>query len=237
MHKNRLKEIFFLLAFPLLIISLVVVAIIYQKEIWSIFASPKALRAWIASLGFIAPLAFVALQCIQVIIFVIPGEVPQIAGGYLFGFWWGSLLSVSGIIIGSAVNFLLARLLGVPFVRLLFSPEKIDYAGRIATSPRARISMFLLFLIPGIPKDILCYGAGLTPLTLHVFLLISTLGRLPGILGSAFMGGAAAEEKWIVAGAVFLVASLLFLLGFFFKERILFLLEKLASRNQNYPGR
>jgi len=237
MRKNCLKKIFFLLAFPLLIISLVVVAIIYQKEIWSIFASPEALRAWIASLGFIAPLAFVALQCIQVIIFVIPGEVPQIAGGYLFGFWWGSLLSVSGIIIGSAVNFLLARLLGVPFVRLLFSHEKIDYAGRIATSPRARISMFLLFLIPGIPKDILCYGAGLTPLTLHVFLIISTLGRLPGILGSAFMGGAAAEEKWIVAGAVFLVASLLFLLGFFFKERILFLLEKLASRNKNYPGR
>lgn len=237
MLKNGLKKIFFLLAFPLLIISLVVVTIIYQKEIWSVFASTEALKAWIASLGFIAPLAFVGLQCIQVIIFVIPGEVPQIAGGYLFGLWRGSLLSVSGIIIGSAVNFLLARLLGVPFVRLLFSPERIDYAGRIATSPRARISMFLLFLIPGIPKDILCYGAGLTPLPLHVFLLISTLGRLPGILGSAFMGGAAAEEKWIIAGAVFLVASLLFLLGFFFKKRILFLLEKLASRNQNYPGR
>lgn len=236
MSKNGLKKIFFLLAFPLLIISLVVVTFIYQKEIWSVFASPEALRAWIASLGFIAPLAFVALHCIQVIVFIIPGEVPQIAGGYLFGLWWGSLLSVSGIIIGSAVNFLLARLLGVPFVRLLFSREKIEYAGRIATSPRAKISMFLLFLIPGIPKDILCYGAGLTPLTLHSFLLISTLGRLPGILGSAFMGGAAAEEKWIVAGAVFLLASLLFLLGFFFKERILFLLEKLASRNQNYPG-
>lgn len=235
MRKDGLKKIFFLLAFPLLISSLLFVAIIYHKDIWSIFASTEALRAWIASLGFIAPLGFIALQCIQVIIFVIPGEVPQIAGGYLFGLWWGSLLSVSGIIIGSAVNFLLARLLGVPFVRLLFSPEKIDYAGRIATSPRARISMFLLFLIPGIPKDILCYGAGLTPLTLRVFLLISTLGRLPGILGSAFMGGAAAEEKWIVAGAVFLVASLLFLLGFFFKDRILFLLEKLASRNKNYP--
>ncbi|MBA7589941.1 hypothetical protein ES708_32040 [subsurface metagenome] len=96
--------------------------------------------------------------------------------------------------------------------------------------------MFLLFLIPGIPKDILCYGAGLTPLPLHVFLLISTLGRLPGIMGSAFMGGAAAEEKWIVAGAVFLFASLLFLLGFFFKEKILFLLEKLASRKKNNPG-
>jgi uncharacterized membrane protein YdjX (TVP38/TMEM64 family) len=196
MPKNGLKKIFFLLAFPLLIISLVVVAFIYHKEIWSVFASPEALRAWIASLGFIAPLAFVGLQCIQVIIFIIPGEVPQIAGGYLFGLWWGSLLSVSGIII-----------------------------------------VFLIFLIPGIPKDILCYGAGLTPLTLHVFLLISTLGRLPGILGSAFMGGAAAEEKWIVAGAVFLAASLLFLLGFFFKERILFLLEKLASRNKDYPGR
>nr|MQY76707.1 TVP38/TMEM64 family protein [Spirochaeta sp.] len=167
MCKNGLKKIFFLLAFPLLISSLVVFTIIYQKDIWSVFASTEALRAWIASLGFIAPLAFVGLQCLQVIIFIIPGEVPQIAGGYLFGLWWGSLLSVSGIIIGSAVNFMLARLLGLPFVRLLFSPEKIEYAGRIATSPRARISMFLLFLIPGIPKDILCYGAGLTPLNLH----------------------------------------------------------------------
>jgi len=76
MRKNGLKKIFFLLAFPLLIISLAAVAFIYQKEIWSVFASPEALRSWIASLGFIAPLAFVGVQCIQVIIFVIPGEVP-----------------------------------------------------------------------------------------------------------------------------------------------------------------
>jgi uncharacterized membrane protein YdjX (TVP38/TMEM64 family) len=90
----------------------------------------------------------------------------------------------------------------------------------------------LFFLIPGIPKDILCYVAGLSVMRLYFFLLFSTLGRLPGILGSALIGDAAADRRWILAGTIFFIAVVLFIFGFLFRERIQRLLEEFGHRRK-----
>jgi uncharacterized membrane protein YdjX (TVP38/TMEM64 family) len=94
------------------------------------------------------------------------------------------------------------------------------------------LSFFLFFLIPGIPKDILCYMAGLSVMRLHIFLFFSTLGRIPGIIGSALIGDAAADRRWILAGTIFFVAAVLFVLGFLFREQIQRLLEELGRRRR-----
>jgi uncharacterized membrane protein YdjX (TVP38/TMEM64 family) len=128
---------------------------------------------------------------------------------------------------------MISRALGVPFVYALFSRQKVEQARGIANSSKARLSFFLFFLIPGIPKDILCYVAGLSVMKLHVFLLFSTLGRVPGIVGSALIGNAAADRRWILAGTIFFVAVVLFVIGFLFRERIQGLLENLGRRRRN----
>jgi uncharacterized membrane protein YdjX (TVP38/TMEM64 family) len=226
----RARKILALVAFPSLFVALIVLAVLLRRQLWDLFATTERLREWISAAGPTAPLVFVAIQALQVIVFFIPGEIPQVVGGYLFGLWAGTILSLAGIALGSLFTFSIARALGVPFVHALFNGSKVDRVRRILESPRAKLSFFLLFLIPGLPKDILCYAAGLSSMRLLVFLPFSTLGRLPGIVGSALMGQAAAARRWLLAGSVLAVAVVLFVIGYLFRERIQLLLERLSRR-------
>lgn len=164
MKTTGLRRALAIIGFPLLIAAVIVPVFIWHKELWDLFSSRHELRAWIQGWGVWAPLVFIGIQALQVIVFIIPGEVAQILGGYLFGAWKGTLLSVLGILIGSAVDFGLARALGRPFVAALVPPERLESMEKLLSTRSARIIFFLLFLIPGIPKDILCYVAGLTPI-------------------------------------------------------------------------
>ncbi|HET6486380.1 MAG TPA: VTT domain-containing protein, partial [Spirochaetia bacterium] len=152
MNRRRIAA---LIAFPLLVAALVVPILLWRQQIWGLFASTQRLRQWFAGWGIWAPVVFLGIQALQVVVFAIPGEFVQIAGGFLFGGWVGTLLSVAGILIGSTVAFFLARLLGRPFVAALFSKDQVERVERLLASRSARTIFFLLFLIPGIPKDIL----------------------------------------------------------------------------------
>lgn len=220
--KRAIKSntVFAYIAFPLLFVLIFLFVFIFRQEIWNIFSSPERLKAWIKSGRILAPLLFAGLQALQVAVFIIPGEVPQIAGGYLFGIWDGILLSIAGITAGSIISFYLARILGVPFIHSIFKPEQVKKTEQLIISPRSKLAFFLLFLIPGIPKDILCYIAGLSPMKIYTFLIISTAGRLPGIIGSVLMGDAAAGKRWIFAGIIFTVAVILFFTGFIYREKL-----------------
>ena len=230
---KRFRRILSLSAFPLIIAASVAVVLIFRRQLWEVFSTPERIEAAVEELGVIAPLGFILLQFVQVVIFIIPGEVPQIAGGYLFGIWKGLLYSVLGIAAGSTFNFYAARIFGVPFVKNLFAEKQIKKFDSITHSPRAQIAFFLLFVIPGIPKDVLCYVAGLSPLRFGAFLLISTVGRLPGIIGSAAMGDAAASKRWILAVIIFVFATLLFVVGMIFREKVHGFIERFALRSSN----
>jgi uncharacterized membrane protein YdjX (TVP38/TMEM64 family) len=227
------NELLALAAFPLVIGAIVAAVIIWRDPLWRLFTSPQLLRAWVSGWGIWAPLVFIALQALQVVVFVIPGEVPQIAGGYLFGAWLGSLLSIAGILIGSAASFFLARGLGRPFVAALFPVSQVEKIEKLLTSRSARIVFFLLFLIPGIPKDVLCYVAGLTPMGFPFFAAASTLGRLPGIVGSAVIGSAAASSKWVLAAIVGAAATALFGAGLILRPRIQSWMERISKRDDS----
>jgi uncharacterized membrane protein YdjX (TVP38/TMEM64 family) len=101
---------------------------------------------------------------------------------------------------------------------------------KLLESRSSQIVFFLLFLIPGVPKDILCYLAGLTPMSLLFFLGISTLGRLPGIVGSSIIGGAARSSRWVALAMLSVAAILLFAAGLIFRPRLQALIEKVAQK-------
>ena len=218
-----------LAAYPLLFGAMLAVILLYREQIWTIATRPEELRQWVDGFGATAPLVFMAVQALQIVVFVIPGEVPQIAGGYLFGIAGGLALTVAGSALGSAIAFLASRFLGIEFLRAILRGEQLERLQRMASSPRATITFFLFFLIPGIPKDVLCYVAGLSRLRLSLFLVIATVGRLPGIVGSVVMGDAAAEQRWLFAGIVMAIALLLFGTGVLFRARLLAFLERFAG--------
>jgi len=233
---SLLRRIFSAAGFPFLIAFILGAVWYFRQDLSLLFSSPQKVQAWVSSRGAAGPLVFMLLQFFQVVVFVVPGEVVQIAGGYLFGVWKGTLFSLVGIMAGSTFNFYVARLLGTPFVQTLFKPSQVEKFRTVAHSPRARVGFFLFFVIPGIPKDVLCYVAGISPMRFLVFFGISMAGRLPALVGSNFIGNAAAAQQWHTALYILAGAGVLFVLGLSFRERIHALIERVTGSRHEGRG-
>lgn len=225
------SKIWHRVGFPLFILGILALAVIYREPIGGVLGSEERLEEAIASTGVGAPVVLVLVQILQVVIFIIPGEVVQIAAGYLFGVFGGAGLSVAGILVGSAVNFGVGRWLGRPFIASVTREATLKRIDDIVGRRGARIGFFLLFVIPGIPKDVLCYVAGSAGavMTFPVFLLYSMIGRLPGILGSAVIGATAAEGNVVVAAALLGTAVVLLVLGVSFQRQLERTLHRIAE--------
>lgn len=141
--------------------------------------NPETLRAALHGWGVFAPLVFIGIQALQVLISPIPGEFTGFLGGFVFGEWLGLGYSMLGLTAGSLLAFGVGRWLGAAFVQRLVSPAAWVRLGFVVEAEGA-ILCFFLYLIPGLPKDLLCYLFGLSPMPFWLFAVTSTLGRLPG---------------------------------------------------------
>ncbi|HET8576496.1 MAG TPA: TVP38/TMEM64 family protein [Methylomirabilota bacterium] len=142
-----------------------------------LYVDKRFLKHTLRDLGVFAPVIFIALQALQVVIAPVPGGVTGLLGGYLFGEWLGFLYSTIGMTLGSLAAFGIARWLGAHYVKRLVSPDAWRRLGFIVETEGA-IFCFVIFLIP-FPKDITCFLFGLSPMPFWVFAITSTLGRLP----------------------------------------------------------
>jgi uncharacterized membrane protein YdjX (TVP38/TMEM64 family) len=143
-----------------------------------LYGDKRFLKHTLRDMGVFAPIIFVALQALQVVIAPIPGGVTGLLGGYLFGQWVGVLYSTIGLTHGSVAAFGIARWLGARVVEQLVSPGIWKRLGFIVEAEGV-IVCFVIFLIPGLPKDMACYLFGLSPMPFWVFAVVSTLGRIP----------------------------------------------------------
>jgi uncharacterized membrane protein YdjX (TVP38/TMEM64 family) len=144
-----------------------------------LYTDREFLRAELHAWGVWAPLVFMVIQALQVVIAPIPGEVTGFLGGFVFGQGRGFLYSTLGLTAGSLFAFAVGRWLGTAVVRRLVNPEAWHRLGFIVEAEGA-ILCFVLYLIPGFPKDLLCYLFGVSPMPFWVFAFTSTLGRMPG---------------------------------------------------------
>ncbi len=181
---------------------------------------PAAFQNWVNSYGIWSRVLFVGMVVLQVLVAFIPGEPIELAAGYAFGFWEGTLLSLAGFLIGSWLVFLLVRKFGVKLVEVFFSREKIDSFAFLKNPKKTRAIAFVLMLIPGTPKDFLSYFAGLTSLTLTQWLLIVAVGRLPSLITSTATGAAAGEENYILSVVMLAITLLLTLAGILYYRHI-----------------
>ena len=179
-----------------------------------------ALRTVIHSFGILAPLVFVVVQALQVVFAPIPGQLLGFAAGYLFGSVAGTAYSLLGAAIGSAVAFSLSRRYGRPFVEDVVYGPTLDAFDDVCRE-RGLYALFVIFLVPGIPDDVLCFAAGLTDLDVRKMVVVSVVGRLPGYLVVAVAGANLAAghtgETVVLVGLV-LVASAV---GVLKRDRIL----------------
>ncbi len=150
--------------------------------------SPETFREYVKSHGPLGPLIMVGIMMMQVIVAFIPGEPFELGAGFVFGWVSGSLLCLAGTALASSLVFLAVRTWGVKIAELFFSRDKIKSYSFLQNEKKLDLLVFILFLVPGTPKDLLTYVVGLTPMRLPAFLLLTTLARIPSVISSAVTG-------------------------------------------------
>lgn len=190
------------------------------KPMLNLLSDPQQFRAWVQEQGWWGGVAFVGMMALQIVVAMIPGEPLEIAAGYAFGAVEGTLLCLLGAVIGGAVVFVFVRRYGSRAVEVFFPREKIDSLRILKDERRLEAWLFIIFLFPGTPKDLLTYCVGLTHMQLGRWLLISSVGRIPSVITSTIGGDALSMGQYGFAAAVFGVTLALCGLGIMVYRRI-----------------
>lgn len=187
---------------------------------------PERFRAWVEEQGIWGPIAYCLMVMVQIVIAIIPGEPFEIAAGYAFGALRGTVLYLAAATVASVLVFWLVRRYGVGLVELVFSREKLRSVGFLRSTPRRDLLFLVVFMLPGTPKDLLCWFAGLTDMRLGAWLIICSLGRIPAAVASTVGGAALGSGTYKVAILAFAVSLVISLAG-------LLLYGKIRQRRQS----
>jgi uncharacterized membrane protein YdjX (TVP38/TMEM64 family) len=198
---------------PMLIFILVLVALtlVFLSEIRALGTEEgrAAFAAWVDGLGFVGWLATLGIQLLQILVAFIPGEPVELMLGYVWGPWLGTFTCLFGIFIGTSLIYLLVKRLGMRFIRRAVGERDLMRYSFLRDAHRVELTVFILFFIPGTPKDALTYIAPLAPMGTLKYLLITTLARIPSVVTSTVLGDRVAEGDYTAAIIVFAVTALI----------------------------
>ncbi len=204
----------------------------YGGELWSLIvrffdflSDREKTSAYIEGFGPAAPLVFMLVQVLQVLLAPVPGEATGFIGGYLFGVTKGFLFSSIALSIGSIINFGVGRFLGRRYVRKVIPTRYLVRFDTVAKREGALI-VFMLFIFPGFPKDYLCFFLGLSSLPFKIFFLMTTIGRMPGTFILSLQGAMLFEQNYMILALATVTCSVIVLLGYRYREFFYAWIEK-----------
>lgn len=172
------------------------------------------------------------IQILQVIICIIPGQPIQLAASYLFGVLKGYLISIGGAFIGAFIAFNIARALGKDSLEAIFGEEKVNDYHRKLNSGKGLTAVLLIYLIPGVPKDLVAYVAGISDMRLRPFLIVSTIGRSPGMLGSLLTGYFISSRNYAAIGVLAVVTAVILIICFVKRKQLVAMLDDLEKKDE-----
>jgi uncharacterized membrane protein YdjX (TVP38/TMEM64 family) len=189
----------------------------------------EALRTWLDQFGVFAPIVFIGLQALQVIVAPIPGQVVALVAGFLFGSLWGTVYSLTGVLIGSAVAFSLSKRYGRSFVENVIHEDVIErFDGFVDTVGVP--GLFAFVIIPGLPDDAICFLSGLTKWSLPTFMGVIAVGRLPAYVLTVYAGGELASGRFLSAMALVALVVAASAIGYYKQEAVRDLVERVEPR-------
>lgn len=181
----------------------------YGKQLYEIFGDAESLKHFLAQFRGFDKWVFVAIRAFQTVIKIIPAEPLEIGSGALYGTWEGMFLCILGTMIGSFVIIALTRAFGKRLVNAFIPIEKIESLRFLQNKKKVYLSLFFIYLIPGTPKDVLTYAAGLTGLNMKKFLLITGIARIPSIITSTWCGQEIINKNYTLAIIIFAATGIL----------------------------
>lgn len=166
-------------------------------------------------------IAFIALVALQIILAFLPGEPLELASGYLLGSWQGTIVCLIGSMIGTWIVYILVKIFKRSIIDVMFKNEKVEEVRQLMSSKKGMTWLFILFLIPGTPKDIMTYVASLSDIELKNWLILTTIGRIPSIVTSTFLSCSLKNGEIFSAIMIFVVTIILTVLGIVLYKRII----------------
>ena len=207
-----------LMAVAVVIIALV--CIFVGIPLIKMAGEPAKFREWVEAKGIWGPVIYVALVIFQILIAFIPGEPLEIAAGYVFGTFKGTVLCIAAASLGSIIVLLLVRKFGKALLEIYFDKEKIENLKFLQSSEKKIIIFLILFIVPGTPKDLLCYYGGLTDISMPLLIFICTICRFPSIITSTIGGNALGTGEYGFAVIVFAVTAVISAIGILIYKRM-----------------
>ena len=170
--------------------------------------------------GIFGSIILILIQALQVVVAFIPGEFVELVSGAMFGPIVGLIICLIGLNLGTLIIYGLVKLFGRPFVNENTKDKKFKF--EFLNDPnRSLIIMFFIFLMPGIPKDILIYPVPLTNVKMWKFMIVSSIARIPSVISSTFIGASIIEGDYITSIIVSVIFFILGVLGLVFNKQIL----------------
>lgn len=203
---KKTKTIWYLLTFVPIV--LLILGYIFPSQF---FGSQEAIRNFVNQFGIFAPIAFIVLQILQVVVTPLSHYTVSIAGGFIFGTWQGFVYNWIGRVIGTAIAFYLGRYFGRKIIKRVVKPEtinKYDYY-----FDKGKILLFLAYFLPLFPDDELSYLAGFSAMEPKIFLPLMAIGHVSGSLSLAYIGNgiqSAKEPMFIILSLITLIGGILF---------------------------
>jgi uncharacterized membrane protein YdjX (TVP38/TMEM64 family) len=223
MNKRLTFRVLFLLLFIILSVYIFI-----HFDLYLFFTDKSKLSNFIKSYHPYNEFIFIFLQILQVVAAPIPGEFTGIIGGMLYGPFWGTVYSTIGLTLGSWIAFMLARFFGEPLLENVVKKEVFEKFDHFMEHQGIGVSL-ILFLVPGFPKDYLCYIMGVSLIPTWTFIIISTIGRLLGTIMLSFTGYYAGNGQYLFLTCLAAAGIIIFIVVYYYHDKIL---EMLKSRKK-----
>lgn len=187
---------------------LLVAYLLFGRSMTEFITDTESFKQWLDAYKGLSGAIFVFIRAFQTVIKIIPAEPLEIAAGYVFGTWGGLALCSLGTFLGSLVIVVLARLLGSKFVSAFINEEQLKSLSIIRNKKNQRLFLFIFYLIPATPKDLLTYAAGSLKMNMAEFFIITTIARIPSIVTSTICGSQLEQNNIKTAAIVFIATAL-----------------------------
>lgn len=230
--KDRSKIIWLaiILAILLAITVLLIPSIISLKDA----ATREALQEYIHQKGAWGVVILLGLQIAQVIIAFIPGEVIEVLSGLLYGTFYGYIICTVGMLLGTVIIFYTVRALGFSYINTALGEQKLSKYHFLQDTKKLELVIFLLFFIPGTPKDLLTYFIPFTKIKPSTFFIINTVARVPSILSSTYAGASISQGKWLQTVVVFTLIGIVGIVGIMLNDRFIKRLDKRKQKVKDF---
>lgn len=201
------------------VVILVLLTLLFTKVLSPYLTSADRLREFLNTYGWKGRFILLGLQCLQVVVAFIPGEIIELGAGYAYGAFQGLLICLVGVALSSSIIFLLVKKIGTPMVEMFISREKMNQLAFLNDEHKLKRLTFWLFFIPGTPKDVLTYFVGLTDMSLLQFLFITLIARIPSVVSSTVCGQMLGDKDYVTAAIVFAATGIISIIGYYLYNR------------------